>query len=212
MKRFFTALCLAFLIIVPLSAQETPVETPASTESFDYFKTMKGDQFLRISLAPVFPLNFPDFPSLFVKDAHQLSTGGMGSIGYHYFLTDYLAVGTDVGFGFNVTIGSHVFNYVPILGTVTFQPSFKKFEFPVTLAVGFAWEAYRNYNYFPGLVVKPELGAHYRIAESWSVGVDFSYMFMPQFMALHPDSDGSTSNQNIFGHFAIIALSARYYF
>lgn len=212
MKRFLLTICAACLFATSIFSQENLPNNPENDTNSSFVQTVRGDQYLKISLAPIFPLNFPDFPSLFVKDAHQLSIGGIGNIGYHYFLNKYFAVGADVGFGFNVTIGSHVFNYVPVIATITFQPAFKKFEFPVTLGVGFAWESYSNHNYFPGLVVKPELGVHYRLAQSWSIGGDIAYMFMPQFMTIHKDKSTGYGTENIFGHFALISVSARYYF
>lgn len=203
MKRFLPFMIVALLGVLPLSAQASDVvEEPAA---FKYELNVKGDQYIRISLAPTFPMNFPDFPSLFVRNAHQLGIGGLGTLGYHYFILKDMAVGFDVGFGFNVTIGSHVFNYVPVVGTFTYQPCFGKFEIPLTIGVGFAWETYANKNYFPGLFVKPEIGLHYRLDPSWSVGGEVSYVFMPQFLALY-------GGENAFGHFMNLAISARYYF
>lgn len=205
MKRFLPILCALILGTVPLCAQSVNSEEN-SPANFKYELNLKGDQYIRLSLAPTFPLNFPDFISLFKRNEHKLGIGGMGTLGYHYFLAKNLAVGFDAGFGFNVTIGSHIFNYVPLVATVTYQPSIGKFEIPITLGVGFAWETYANKNYFPGLYVKPEVGLHYRLDPSWSVGAEVSYVFMPQFMSLY----GGT--ENFYAHFLDLAISARYYF
>ncbi len=173
---------------------------------FEYESTMEGDQNIRLSLGAIAPLNFPDISTQFTGEP-QLNIGGIGFIGYHYFMTSKFSLGFDVGFGFNTTIGSHIFNYVPFLLSGTYQLVAGKFEFPFTLNIGFGWESYNGNNYFPGLVVKPEIGVQYRLTESWSFGLDASYMFMPEFAAWY-DSNA----KNYYGHFAILSLSAKYIF
>lgn len=196
------------LCLAPIAAQnDTTEEEEQDIQVFNADMIQEGDQNIRISLAPSFPLNFPDFPSLFMKDRHQLSIGGIGSLGYHYFLNSLFAVGVDIGFGFNVTIGSRVLNYVPFLASFTFQPTAGKFEFPISMNVGFAWESYSNYNYFPGLILKPEAGVHYRLTSGWSLGLEVAYMFMPQLNKLY-----DSSRENFYGQFLTTSIVARYYF
>ena len=192
---------------LPLAAEESDSkdtdEQQEQTAPIVYKLNQKGDQYIYVALSGTFPLNFGNF---FTGDS-QLSAGGMGTLGYHYFLTDHFAVGLDASFGFNVTIGSHVFNYIPIMATATYQPTIKNFEFPLSLGVGFATETYIGYKYFPGLVVRPEVGAYYRLTPSWSLGVAVSYLFMPQFAQLYDENA-----HNIFGHFMTAGISARYHF
>ena len=168
---------------------------------------LAGDQFLKLSLDGVFPLNFPDVPSLFKEDEHQLSIGGTANIGYHYFMTKEIAIGFDIGFGFNVSTGGHIFNYVPFIFNGTYMFSYKKWQFPCTIGLGFAWESYNNNHYFPGLILKPEAGVYYRMSESWSLGGEVFYMLMPQFSSWYND-DAS----NHFGNFLGIGLTAKYAF
>ena len=59
---------------------------------------------------------------------------------------------------------------------------------------------------FPGLVLKPEAGIHYRIAENWSAGAEVAYMFMPQFCKLYD------KGENFYGQFMTVSVAARYYF
>ena len=88
----------------------------------------------------------------------------------------------------------------------TYQPSWRNLEFPLSLNVGAAWESYNNHNYFPGLVLKPEAGVHYRINENWSLGLDASWMLLPQFCEWYD------KGKNYAGQFATLAFAARYYF
>lgn len=211
MKRFVLAVCLALMTLSPVLAQtsddeENPQETTDLSPNKDFFKTREGDQYFRISLDLTLPLNFPNITTLF-NDSKKLAAGGSGFLGYHIFLTDTIAVGADIGFGFNATIGEHMFHYVPVMAAVTWQPSFKRFEFPLTLSAGFAWETYNGYSYFPGLVVKPSAGLLFRPLESWSFGAELSYLVMPQFAKLH-----GTGDSNIVGQWLEVDISARYYF
>ena len=210
MKRFLPFICILALAVSPVLAQteDSPEDDYEEETGYVFTLNQSGDQNIRISLAVVLPLNFSDsFWDLFKSGAHQMSIGGTGTLGYHYFITSRLSVGADVGFGSAVTIGSNIFNYVPVVATVTYQPCIGKFEIPLTLGVGFAWETYANKNYFPGLVVKPEAGLHYRLTPSWSLGGDLSYVFMPQFMSLYQEGA-----ENFLGQFLNISLVARYYF
>ena len=167
---------------------------------------LPGDQYIKLTLGLCLPLNFPNPVELFRGDA-QLSIGGMGTLGYHYLLSSKWIVGFDIGFGFNVSIGSHVFNYVPFVFSVTYQPTVWRLEFPLTLGIGFAWESFSGDNYFPGLVVKPEAGCMFRLTESWSLGLDASYLLMPQFSEWYGSGD-----ENYAGQFFTISLAARYHF
>lgn len=210
MKRIFTVLLAAFLCASPIMAQvqnyDGSDEVGDTEATFTRMGPQAGDQNIKISLNLVAPVNFPNVGSLFGEN-RKMSVGGLGSLGYHYFITDKLAVGADAGFGFNVTIGNHAFNYVPVVGTVTYQPTYGNFEFPLTMGLGFAWETYIGYTYFPGLVIKPEVGVHYRFFDSWTLGGDISYTFMPQFSKLYDENA-----VNHFAQFLTISVAARYYF
>lgn len=225
MKRLLAIFCVCFSISV-LNAQKVLPSTNFNQLSdedddydddddgeydedniyFDLGMNLPGDQFIRLSLGLSFPLNFPNFMELFGGDP-QLNIGGMGSLGYHYLLSSKFAIGFDVGFGFNVSIGSHIFNYVPFTFALTYQPVFKRFEFPLTLGIGFGWESFGGKSYFPGLVIKPEVGAMFRLTESWSFGMDLAYLVMPEFAAWYHDDA-----ENFVGQFAILSVTARYHF
>ena len=167
-------------------------------------KTRAGDQCIKISLAVNIPTNFGNpWPT---KDG-KLKMGGLGTIGYHYFLTDWFAVGADVGFGFNSTIGGNTFNFIPVVFCATVQPSIRNFEFPISIGVGMAYESYINKSYWPGLVIKPEVGVHYKLSQGWSVGCDVSYTVLPQL-----GNTWGTGKKNTYGRFVTVAACARYYF
>lgn len=153
-----------------------------------------GDQFIALKLMPLIPLNF----------GKQLSVGGALSLGYHRFLTQFIAVGADVMFAYNTTIGSNLFTVIPLTVGITFQPYVWRFEFPITLNVGAALENYLQYNYFPGLILKGEAGCFYRMNENWSFGLECQLMYLPQWY--------SDSSKNDYYLGITATVGARYHF
>lgn len=152
-----------------------------------------GDQFISIQLMGAFPIGFGE----------ELFPGGALSLGYHRFLTDMIAVGADMMFGYNPTIGSNIFTYIPFTVGITFQPYVWRFEFPMTVNVGMAIENYLQYNYFPSLFMKAQAGVYYRMNESWSFGGECNFIWMPQWY-----KDGSSEHYTAL----TATLGARYHF
>ncbi len=197
MKRFLPSILMLLLCASLIQAKDSPGNGTENSDDYDttYKLNGAGDQYIKISLMGVFPLNFDK----------QLSTGGAAELGYHRFLTEFFALGFDVQFGYNPTIGSNLLTYVPMVITGTFQPYIGKFEFPITLGVGAAYESYLNRNYFPGLILKGQAGVFFRAMESWSFGVESEYIYMPQWYSKH-------SEWNDYGLFITAGLVARYHF
>lgn len=162
----------------------------------DYSRNGKGDQFLKIGIMGNFPLNFGD----------QLTVGGSAQLGYYRFMNSWLALGGELMAGYNPTIGSNVFTFVPITFGVMFQPSAGRFEFPQTLSVGFAFETCANKKYFPGFSAKAETGAFFRITEGWSVGLNAEFLYLPEWYTTTKNADSD------YGIFMEAGVSARYHF
>ncbi|MBQ9102648.1 MAG: hypothetical protein Q4P83_03590 [Spirochaetales bacterium] len=200
MKKFIAICCTVFLFSTAVFSQEQDEDDDRF--AVEYRMNEPGDQFINIGLMVTFPLNFGgDFP---LYREGQLSTGGAGTIGYHRFLTSWFAVGLDVSFGYNPTIGENMFTYVPFVFCFTVQPTIKKFEFPITMGIGAAVESYLNRTYFPGLTLKPEAGIFYRVTPSWSFGIKGNFMYLPQW---YEDSEN-----NDHGNFSSVVIAARYHF
>lgn len=206
MKRILPLIAMILLIQVPLLAQEDNSQEETPKEFVFNSNNRSGDQFIRIALGSNLPLNFPSVGKVFSEE-RKLSMGGFGYIGYQYFLTSMFSVGGEIGFGFNVSIGAHVYNFIPITSNFTFIPSVNQFEFPITLGIGFVTHTYAGLNYFPGLVVHPQAGVHYRINGSWSVGIDLGYLYMPQFNHLY-----DKTLENVHGQFFTTGLVVRHFF
>lgn len=200
MKKYFVLVCAVLMLSSYTWAQEEFEEEDRFAVEYNFNEP--GDQFINISLMATFPLNFGGSFPLYREG--QLATGGAGSIGYHRFITSWFAIGMDLSFGYAPTIGENMFTYVPFTLCFTFQPSYKRFEFPLTFGIGCATESYLNRTYFPGLIIKPQAGVFYRATPSWSFGIRGEYMMMPQWYD-DPQYDD-------IGHFASFAIAARYHF
>lgn len=197
MKKIISIFCSFFLMTSMIFAQEAEDGDSENSEEKSVAiggMNESGDQYIKLGLIPTFPLNFDG----------ALHVGGAGVIGYHRFLTNWIAVGIDVNFGYHPTVGSNIFTYIPVFAGVTVQPAYNKFEFPVTAEIGVALENYMNKNYFPGLVLKAEAGAYYRATPSWSFGANAAFTYMPQW---YKDSE-----YNDYGLFLGADVSARYHF
>ncbi len=144
-----------------------------------YLQNAPGDQYINIRVMPDFPLNFDD----------KLKVGGQITVGYNRFLTTWLAVGGEVAFGYNPTIGSNMLTRIPLMVGVTFLPTIKKFEFPITLNVGMTVENYLSNTFFPGLIVRTGAGCYYRINESWSAGLEAFFSYLPQWYFSQPEKN-----------------------
>lgn len=203
MKKFLALACSMLLLTASVFAQENDDSDDNDDRySVVYSLNEPGDQFINIGLMVTMPMNFGgNFP--LYRDG-QLSTGGAGVLGYHRFLTSTFALGMDVSFGYNPTIGENMFTYVPFTFFFTYQPTYGHWEFPVSMGVGAAVETYLNRKYFPGLVLKPQAGVFYRATPSWSFGIKGDYMYMPQWY--------DDSKYNDYGIFTSVVLSARYHF
>ena len=161
-------------------------------EAFIYKMNQKGDQLIKIGLM----VNIPLHPS-----TTQLKVGGSGTLGYMRFLNSNLAVGGDASFAYMTTIGDNVFTCIPLMAKVMYQFTAHKFEFPITLGIGGAFQNYIGESYF-GLIIKPELGAFFRYSPDWSFGVNVGWNLMPQW----------TKDSSYFGVIMDIGATVRYHF
>jgi hypothetical protein len=201
-KRFLPALLCAFfasaVFAQELPQDEQPPEEPRppieNNDGFVYSSNQRGDQFIKINLMVDLPIK---------PDIEHLQVGGAGTISYMRFLNPWFLLGGDLSFGYNVTVGSNVFTFVPILFKGSYQFTYKKFEFPLTLGLGVAFENYLTRTYF-GLAVKPEIGAYWRIVPEWSFGIHYGVYFLPQWY--------SNPANNYLGIIQDLGLSGRYHF
>lgn len=151
-----------------------------------------GDQYAKMNLS----LNIPNKPS-------QLKIGGAGTLGYHYFITDSINIGGDIGFNYLTTVGENVFYFIPFFFKLGYQFNSGKIEIPVYIGVGGAAQNYIDKSYF-GFAVKPEIGMYYRTSTEWSFGFLAGLYILPQW---YKDKE-----YNYTGFITDISLGVRLHF
>ncbi|MDR1786605.1 MAG: hypothetical protein LBR23_09140 [Spirochaetaceae bacterium] len=182
-------LCALGFAQTPPEANPKPEEPPILGEDeFVFRANQRGDQWIKIDLAVDLPVK---------PDMTHLKPGGMGALGYQRFLNPYFAVGGDIGFAYNVTIGENIFTMLPLMVKGTVQPVFRKFEFPITAGVGVAFEKYLDKTY-AGLALRGEAGVFWRIITDWSFGLHYGIYILPQ--------------EDYLGIIQDVGLSGRYHF
>jgi len=191
MKRIFSIFLILSLFTVSVFADD---EGDEYDDGYVYEMNGAGDQFLKIGLSAIFPVNFEG----------KLYPGVAAELGYYRFLSSWLAVGGELGVSSQFSVGGKALFMVPIVFGTMFQPTAGKFEFPIYTLVGVGNETWANATYFPSLVVKASAGAYYRITESWSAGINGSFMWIPQWT--------EDKKKDVNGIFSTVALGARYHF
>jgi len=169
----------------------------------------KGDQTFCINLGLVLPLFFVEQKEGVMDN--QMKLGGMGSLGYNYFLGPHLFIGAELGGMFAPTVGKNMFYIVPIGARVGYQFIFNRFEFPLSLMVGFAPQSYTQRSYF-GFFTKPTAGAYFRFNSDWSFGLNTSFWWVPQWTNKTRENTFHPGAVNIHGFFLEITLAVRYHF
>ena len=193
MKRFISILISLVLCTTALFSQAYDEEEEYD-DGYVYEQNGAGDQFLKIDVGAIFPLNFGD----------KLYPGIVASAGYYYFLTNTIAIGGDAILGYNMTIGKKPLVTIPITFGALYQPYIGKFEFPLMINLGFATVTCQQMMYFPALSVKASAGVFYRWSESWSLGVSAHGYWIPLWY--------KNKEYNDNGLFSTVDLSIRYHF
>jgi len=167
----------------------------------------RGDQVFAISVGVIFPLFFTNKHEV-IEHKFNPPVGGTGSLAYNYFLTKMFFVGGEIGVKFNYTLGENTVFLIPIGFRLGWQFLANRFEFPISLVIGFAPQRYLNYGY-AGLFVKGVTSAYFRFNPDWSFGLNIDWNWYPQWPKKEP---GQTTNKNVYGNILGLTLSARYHF
>jgi len=168
-----------------------------------------GDQNFCINLGLVIPLFFVEQNR--GRQKKQMNLGGMGSLGYNYFLGPHLFIGGELTGMFASTVGENMYYIVPIGFRVGYQFIVGRFEFPLYGVIGVAPQSYDQRSYL-GFFAKPAAGAYFRFNSDWSFGLGASYWWVPQWTSKIREGDNVSSKINIHGFFLEISLAVRYHF
>lgn len=174
---------------------EDPQLDEEISDVYVYDTNGAGDQFLKISLGGIFPLNFKK----------QLNPGGAATLGYYRFLSKNIAVGGEFGATYNLSIGEKVLIMIPFTFGIMYQPYINKFEFPLYAEIGFATQTWQSMEIFPTFAAKLSVGAYYRVSDSVSLGASSDFLWIPQLFARNP-------SKNFNGLFQTVNVGLRYHF
>ena len=174
MKRVFTVLLAALLLSSALSAAP-------------YYDI--GDQFLTITAGPTTPVyyyNNEDQSSVIGPGSGdgRISEGGIVSIGYEVFVTNYLAVGGELGYQFNFSRNGNVVTSVPIHAKLTFLPIQGQFELPISFSIGANYVAYEDLAQIT-FSATVSIGFNYFFDRHWGIGINAGLSVLPE---LYTDS------------------------
>lgn len=198
MKRILSLLLVLSIFAGTIFAQDAN-EPDIYEDDYEYLQNGPGDQFLKIELGAIFPLNFEG----------KLWPGVQATIGYYRFLNTWLALGGEISVSSQFSIGNKALFMVPITFGAMAQPTIGKFEFPFFLTMGIADHTWANMTYFPAFTLKTEAGAFYRFSESWSFGLTSFFMWTVE----TPGWKSSENNGKDFhGLFQTASLAVRYHF
>ena len=168
-----------------------------------------GDQMFCINLGIIKPLFFIEQKEGYFKT--QMNLGGFGSLAYNYYLDSNWFLGGELGGMFSSTIDRSMFYIVPIGFRAGYQFIINRFEFPLSLMVGFAPQSYAERTYL-GLFSKPAAGAFFRFNSEWSFGMNTSFWWVPEWTGKKRVFNQRTSSIDIHGFFWEFSLGVRYHF
>jgi hypothetical protein len=200
---------LSAVLLFPLAAQdseenegagegipELPIESDWPDVMPDLYS--RGDKIFGISIGPILPTVFIHEDGG-VKEG-KIGLGGGGSLAYTYFFNAHIFIGGELGGMFAFTKAENALFIVPMGMRVGYQFILGRFEFPLSLLVGFAPQTYLEKNYL-GFFVKPSASAFWRFNPDWSFGLNAAWWWVPQW-----------ADRTVHGNFLELTLSARYHF
>ena len=209
MGRTWSFLLLLFLIgiVLPVTAQE---EDPDSEREDDmqginwdsYVPDLyrAGDKTFTMNVGVIFPTIFTG--KGLEGNSSNIGLGGMGSLGFNYFLNSHWFIGGEVGGMFAGTRGKNMVYIIPFGPRFGYQLVFGRFEVPLTLMIGAAPESYLGKGYI-GLIIKPGASFFFRFNADWSFGMNADWWVLPQWPA---------NGKDVVGNFLDLSLSAKYHF
>ncbi|MDR2701898.1 MAG: hypothetical protein LBB72_05670 [Spirochaetaceae bacterium] len=167
----------------------------------------RGDQTFSICLGLVKPLFFIDKQEGYLST--KMNLGGLGSLGYAYFLDSHFFLGAEISGMFASTIGENMYFIVPMGFYGGYQFLLSRFEFPLSLMIGAAPQTFKDFSYF-GFFAKSSGAVYFRFNPEWSFGLNTAFWWVPEWTK--KTRDGYNGNVKIHGFFWEFKLGARYHF
>lgn len=176
-----------------------PIQSDWDGNLFSGYST--GDKTFMISAGTLIPLFFTG-ASYNLLD-NKMKLGGIGMLSYAYYITPKIFSGGDISFSFSSTLGEIYIYTIPMSAFIGYQFMYKRFEIPILGAIGPAIHVYQGKNLI-SLQVKAQGGFFYRMSQQWAFGGNLALSWMPEWTNI--------PEQNAYGHFLTITVSAMYHF
>jgi len=190
-QKTLRIISLIVLILLPtfLFAQQESTST--------YREYGMGSQIFTFRAGPFIPA-FMYRPSIEDGDAllsfsdTRMNVGGYGSIRYQGFLTSTLALGGELGYIFAYDKGEELFTSVPIQAKLTYIPLQGRFELPLSVGLGFAYNSLEGAS-VGSLFVSAEVGFSWFYTDNWGITLSGGLHLIPElYTKNHPNFHDST--------------------
>lgn len=106
--------------------------------------------------------------------------GGFGSIAYQVFVNSYIALGGEIGYGFNFVVNDALLTNVPMQFKMTFLPVQGTFEIPLSLGLGISYMSYSYGGAYLPFFLSFETGFDWYFTEHWGVGLKSGIWVIPE--------------------------------
>lgn len=184
------------------------VFSSAGVFAADYYD--KGNTFFTVKAGVTVPgfakfLNNSEYGTKSLPDKMHTKIGGYGSLSYQVFTNSKVAVGGELGYGFNYTQSDKILTTVPMTAKFSFIPvQTGKFDLAINSTVGLTYNRYNDTKFmmpYASVTCCPSI----YIGESWGLGLDAGMWFNAE---LH--SKSNLKNDNAIVGFLPITFALTY--
>ncbi len=186
--KSFKKLILALVVVLMLAA------VPAFARSTYYFA---GDQVFSIRAGVDFPgfisfYNDSDRGTVSFWDTH-MKLGGFASIAYQGYISEYFALGGELGYVFNYSLSNKLLTTVPMTVKLTYVPvQTGRFDLAASLNLGGAFVRYDDGKFFAPFA-SITLTPSFFFTDNWGIGIESGVMATWEFYTKSNDKHDSSA-------------------
>ena len=168
MTRKLTSLLLALALLIAVGS---PLY---SVQIYD-----NGSQRFTITAGPTMPLSTTVFSGEYQGNyvgwgegkSGFTPVGGFGSIAYQVFINPYVAIGGEIGYGFNYYVDDALLTNVPMQFKLTVMPLQGTVEIPLSFGIGTSYMSISDGGAYMPLFASFETGLDWYFTDNWGVGI-----------------------------------------
>jgi hypothetical protein len=150
--------------------------------SADYYDT--GSQLFSFHVGvtvPAFSYFFSDgeLDSWMGEDGTGMGLGGYGSISYQVFSSSKSALGGEIGYDFNYSVGEELFTAIPFFAKWSYYPIQGAVDVPFSLGLGAAYISYDEGSLLT-MYAQLEGGVVWYPTDNWGFGINTGFWLIPE--------------------------------